>query len=93
MVSAFVVCGLLIIFHVYFIYSLLKNKAKVDVLKEQYIDTLKPDKPLRFCPSDDELMKKHQEQLTSNLSEKQPDEEKLIPLDEHSNDNEELELM
>lgn len=51
----------LVLLHGYFFFFYLKNKKKVEALKEEYITTLKPDKPLRFCPSDDELIKKHNE--------------------------------
>ncbi len=42
---------------VYFLYLYFHNKKKVLALKQEYLNTLKPKFPLRFCPSDTELLK------------------------------------
>ena len=60
-ITGAIVAGCLVGFHVYFIYVYLKNLRRVKDLQEQYIETLKPVKPLRFCPSDDELVGRHYE--------------------------------
>jgi len=80
----------LIFFHAYFIYMYTKNKKKVMDLKEQYIETLKPDKPLRFCPSDDELMKRHLEQINAKITTKE-DANKQTKEDTLEKNDEELE--
>lgn len=60
-----------VVFHVWFMLSYFKNHKKVRDLQDQYIETLKPEKPLRFCPSDEELVKKHQEKLHQEKENKQ----------------------
>lgn len=52
---------LIITFHIYLLVSFVKNRKRIAILKEQYINSLKPAEPLRFCPSDEELVKMHQE--------------------------------
>lgn len=50
---------LLVALHAFYFYIYFKNKNKVRELQQKYLDSLKPDKPLRFCDSDEELMKKY----------------------------------
>lgn len=59
------ICSLVavVILHVWFLVVYFKNHKKVLSLQDQYIETLKPEKPLRFCPTDEELMKKHMEKI------------------------------
>ena len=40
-----------------FIVNYRKSKPKVKRLKNEYLESLKPKQPLRFCASDDELLK------------------------------------
>ena len=67
MVEPLIVTGvitmvLLVIVYAYFIYFYVKNKKKINDLKKQYLESLKPDKPLRFCPTDEELLQKYKSQ-------------------------------
>lgn len=68
-VTGIVAGGFLILLHGGFIYAYNKAKKQVESLQEQYIDTLKPSAPLRFCPSDDELVMavKSQETVTEGV--------------------------
>lgn len=59
-IGVYVFIALLVLFHGYFVLYFLKNKTKIENLQNDYIKTLKPDKPLRFCPSDSELMKEYE---------------------------------
>ena len=52
-VSSIGTITLLIIFEV----SHRKAKPKVNSLKNEYLESIKPKQPLRFCASDDELLK------------------------------------
>ena len=40
----------------WFLCAFIKNRKRIASLKDQYLDTLKPQAPLRFCPTDEELM-------------------------------------
>lgn len=44
-----------------FIVKYYRSKNSVAKLKEEYLESLKPQKPLRFCASDDELMKAYKQ--------------------------------
>ena len=48
------------------------NKMSVKKLQDEYIDGLTPKVPLRFCASDDELLKTYDEAVKTN------DEKKLL---------------
>ena len=69
---------LLILLNGYFIYYYNKNKLKIKDLQAQYIETLKPDKPLRFCPSDEELVKMHQSNQKQVVQEQITQEETAV---------------
>ena len=44
-----------------FIRSYFKARGRVQKLKDEYLESLKPKHPLRFCASDEELMKAYKE--------------------------------
>lgn len=80
----------LVAYYGWFVYHCLKNKNKVELLQQQYIETLKPDKPLRFCPTDDELMVKHFENKEKSNLDKQGD---FVKHQNNTNeDSEEMEI-
>lgn len=79
---------LIISFHIWFLVSYVKNRKKVKLLQDQYIKSLKPTSPLRFCPSDEELMKSHFENITENRIDTN---EKTPTQNEQSKESEELE--
>ena len=35
-----------------------EEQERIEKMKRDYLDSLKPDKPLRFCPSDEELLRR-----------------------------------
>ena len=77
------------VFNSWFIYTCLKSKKKIEELQQQYVDTLKPDSPLRFCPSDNELMENHLLQKTNTqVVDVTNEEEKEITKE----DSEEMEI-
>ena len=57
---------------VYFFVDYNMNKMSVKKLQDEYIDGLTPKVPLRFCASDDELLKTYDEAVKTN------DEKKLL---------------
>lgn len=57
---------------VYFFVDYNTNKNTVKKLQDEYIDGLTPKVPLRFCASDDELLKTYDEAVKTN------DEKKLL---------------
>ena len=61
---------LLLLVHIIFITYYIKNKKKIKKLKQQYLVSLKPDKPLRFCPTDNELLKSYKEQEKRKVDKK-----------------------
>lgn len=71
-----------------FLYGYFKSHKKVLELQDEYIETLKPEKPLRFCPSDEELIRLHFEQ-NNTLSLNQQSKEDLQTTNEEC---EELEI-
>ena len=81
---------LLILLNGYFIYCYNKNKLKIKDLKNQYIETLKPDKPLRFCPSDEELVKMHNSKEHTEIQSNTTAEKTTIV--EENTQEEEIEL-
>lgn len=56
---------LLVGVYFYYFYLYFKNKKKVELLKQEYLDSLKPTKPLLFCPTDEELVKRATEKRFS----------------------------
>lgn len=52
---------LIIVSHICLLTAFIKNRKRIAILKDQYIESIKPAQPLRFCPSDEELVKAHQE--------------------------------
>lgn len=90
-VIGLVAASLLILLNGYFVYYYNKNKKKIMDLQRQYIDTLKPDKPLRFCPSDDELMKRHIEQKSLTIEENNAEQNGFVEEENTQEENEELE--
>lgn len=91
-ITAFLVLGCLMTVHIWFLYVYLKNHKKVQELQDQYVETLKPDKPLRFCPTDDELMKRHFENVNSVEQIKQQGSTKEEPQENTDDDSLELEM-
>ena len=88
-VSAIITLVLVGLLHIWFVYTFFKNHKKVIMLQDQYVETLKPKAPLRFCPTDEELMKKHQEKIYVS----QAPQEKLEKKEENTNeDSLELEM-
>lgn len=59
MPTGIITISLLVVFYCYYFYLYFKNKRKVDKLKQEYLDSLKPTKPLLFCPTDEELEKRY----------------------------------
>jgi len=57
---------------IYFFVDYNMNKMSVKKLQDEYIDGLTPKVPLRFCASDDELLKTYDEAVKTN------DEKKLL---------------
>lgn len=53
-----------------FIANYYKNRKSVEKLKDEYLEGLKPKNPLRFCPSDDELLKMYKADRISELENK-----------------------
>ena len=47
-----------------FISNYYKSKQSVANLKQEYLESLKPKTPLRFCASDDELLKAYKQSAT-----------------------------
>ena len=87
-----IVAVMIVAFHVYFLWYYFKNKGKIARLQQEYIETLKPDKPLRFCPTDEELMKAHLHQLSGEDKKTQTQTSETKEKPEKENDDEELEL-
>lgn len=81
---------LLILLHGGFIYVYSKSKKKILGLQEQYIETLKPDAPLRFCPSDEELVMAYRNKEEAMSSEPETIESKI---EESVNQNDEPEMI
>ena len=50
--------------HVFLLIVFIKNKSRIAQLKDRYIESIKPAQPLRFCPSDEDLVKTHYSQKT-----------------------------
>lgn len=89
-VTGIVAGGFLILLHGCFFCVYHKAKKKVAGLQEQYIDTLKPDAPLRFCPSDEELIMAYESQEAEVMESQSLAESKI---DESVNKIEESEMM
>lgn len=51
--------------HIYLFCVLSSNRKRIELLKQQYIDSIKPVAPLRFCPTDEDLVKKYTESSKS----------------------------
>ena len=66
-----------------FIVSYHKSKPKVIQLKNEYLESLKPKTPLRFCASDDELLKAYK--ASANEIMKQPLKEESQKLESQLN--------
>lgn len=88
LVTGVITIVLLIFIYAYFIYYYFKNKPRIKKLKEQYLDSLKPDKPLRFCPTDDELLRKYKEQEKTGQFEYRIDKEEI----KEDTDEDEIEM-
>lgn len=86
MVTGIITISLLVMFYIYYFYLYFKNKQKVAKLKQEYLDSLKPTKPLLFCPTDEELEKKY---YGANLT-KQKKQKALTKVEEENTDDEEL---
>ena len=43
----------------YLIYNYYANRNKIKADRQKYLNSLKPKTPLRYCPSDDELLNKY----------------------------------
>lgn len=83
LVSGIITIVLLVLNYSFFVYYYFKNKTKINNLKKQYLDSLKPDKPLRFCPTDEELLRKYQEQEKNrNLNQEKTKEDDFEDTDE-----------
>lgn len=68
-----ILSGVINIFSIiYFFVDYYTNKNTVKKLQDEYIDSLTPKIPLRFCASDDELLKTYDEAVKTN------DEKKLL---------------
>lgn len=91
-VTGLITIVLLVIVYAYFIYFYVKNKKKINDLKRQYLESLKPDKPLRFCPSDEELLKRYKDQEKSCAKRHLLDSEKEMHITTETNDEEEMEI-
>ena len=84
-VTSIITIALLVLIYSYFTYYYLSNKGKINRLKEQYLDSLKPKKPLRFCPTDDELLARYEKSKTYKLQQK-------IEVQATEEENEEIEM-
>ena len=80
-----------------FIMNYYKNRKSVEKLKDEYLEGLKPKNPLRFCPSDDELLKMYKankinEQVSNpQINNNQPKrEEQISKPSERISDEEEI---
>lgn len=68
-----ILAGVINVFSIiYFFVDYNMNKMSVKKLQDEYIDGLTPKVPLRFCASDDELLKTYDEAVKTN------DEKKLL---------------
>lgn len=68
-----ILAGVINVFSIiYFFVDYNVNKMSVKKLQDEYIDGLTPKVPLRFCASDDELLKTYDEAVKTN------DEKKLL---------------
>ena len=62
-----IVAGVINIFAiVYFFVSYYKNRGVVKKLQDEYINSLRPKVPLRFCASDSELLKTYDEAVKTD---------------------------
>ena len=43
--------------HIYLFCALKSNSKRIELLKQQYVESIKPATPLRFCPADEELVR------------------------------------
>jgi len=77
--------------HLYIVYVIIKNRKRILMLQDQYVETFKPDAPLRFCPTDEQLMKAYvesrQEQTKNQADKKEENTEEKTQSEE-----EELEM-
>lgn len=73
-VTGAILLGGLVVFYLYYFYCYFKKHKKVLELQDEYVETLKPDKPLRFCPTDEELMKSYYESQMNDVSEREKKE-------------------
>lgn len=51
---------------VFFVVSYYKNREQVKKLQDEYIEMLRPKKPIRFVASDEELLKTYDEAVLTN---------------------------
>ena len=59
-------------FHIYFAVLFIRNRKRILALEKQYIESLKPKEPLRFCPTDDELMQSYMDSKSTQTKENSP---------------------
>ena len=76
MIVSIVSLIVVVFLHVYLLVVYVKNRKRIERLKEQYVDTMKPKQPLRFCPTDEELVKSYYESknVISQSNDKQTEE-------------------
>ena len=77
--------------HIYLFSALSSNRKRIELLKQQYIDSIKPVAPIRFCPTDEDLVKKYMESSKSR-HETLSTKENSVKTDEKTLNEEEMEI-
>ena len=88
-----VLLGLIALFYLWFFVCYIRNHKNVIKLQDKYVDSLKPDKPLRFCPTDDELVAKYYEAQTADTNSITQSDERENEDGNTNEEQEELELI
>lgn len=88
-----VALALIVSLHLYLFYSIAKNRKRINLLKEQYINSLKPVAPIRFCPTDEELIEQYHGKVVGTENETQTNEEQNKDTIEKTPEEEESELI
>lgn len=83
-VLSIVSASAVLVFNAMFVFVYIKNRKKVELLQDQYIDSLKPKAPLRFCPPDEELVNDYLTNAKSNNDSHKTNEEQIKTTNEDS---------
>lgn len=82
----------------YFVWEYVRNKKEIIKIRQEYLDSFKPEKPLRYCPSDEELLDKYKKGIIKDKDLEVLKSEKLTnlvkaKLEEKQKENEDEELV